>query len=125
LARDSYRDTTGDPWDGRTLEWTVGSPAPEHTFTPMPVIREYDAYWYAKLRGETLPTTKEHHAVPIARDSILPLFIAASLGVLAICLIYHLFIWAFIPGAMVFVLFIIRSFTDERKDFYGKEVSSE
>src|SRR5699024_9713508 len=77
-----------DPWDARTLEWTVASPAPEHTFSPMPVIGEFDAFWYAKQRGETLKTTTNHRAAPIAKDSLLPFLIASSLGVLGICLIY-------------------------------------
>src|SRR5699024_8966311 len=29
-----------DPWDGRTLEWTVDSPVPEETFTPMPIVED-------------------------------------------------------------------------------------
>lgn len=115
---------SGDPWDGRTLEWTVDSPSPEETFTPMPVVEEFDPFWYAKRRRESLKTTTNHRTGPIAKDSILPILMASSLGVLAMFMMYKLFILAFIPGGLFFVFMIIRACTDERADVYGKGVSS-
>jgi len=112
-----------DPWDGRTLEWTVASPSPEETFKPMPVVEEMDPFWYAKLRDEKIKTTEDHRASPIAKDSILPLLIGVSLGLLGICLIYQIYFIAIIPGVLVFVLMIIRALTDERKEYYKEEVT--
>src|SRR5699024_11502441 len=43
-----------DPWNGRTLEWTVASPPAEETFNPMPVVTESDAFLYAKQSGNPL-----------------------------------------------------------------------
>jgi cytochrome aa3-600 menaquinol oxidase subunit 1 len=45
-------DTTGDPWDGRTLEWAVPSPAPVYNFARIPVVARRDAWWDMKRRGE-------------------------------------------------------------------------
>lgn len=112
-----------DPWDGRTLEWNVASPSPEETFKPMPVVEEMDPFWYAKLRDEKIKTTEDHRASPIAKDSILPLLIGVSLGLLGICLIYQIYFIAIIPGVLVFVLMIIRALTDERKEYYKEEVT--
>lgn len=112
-----------DPWDGRTLEWTVASPSPEETFKPMPVVEEMDPFWYAKLRDEKIKTTEDHRASPIAKDSILPLLIGVSLGLLGVCLIYQIYFIAIIPGVLVFVLMIIRALTDERKEYYKEEVT--
>src|SRR3546814_14985121 len=36
--RDALRDPTGDPWDGRTLEWATRSPPPDYTFPSTPVV---------------------------------------------------------------------------------------
>ncbi len=113
-----------DPWNGRTLEWTVASPVPEETFTPMPVIQEFDAFWYAKVRGEKLPTTAEHRAAPPAEDSLLPLLMAAALGCFGICMIYHWFIAAIGFAAMLFVLMIMRALTDKRDQQERNEVTS-
>ena len=37
-----------DPWDGRTLEWTISSPPPEHNFDRIPVVEHEDDFWYRK-----------------------------------------------------------------------------
>ena len=56
LKRDELRDTTGDPWDGRTLEWATSSPPPAYNFAFTPVVREIDAWWDMKSHGYTRPT---------------------------------------------------------------------
>lgn len=109
-----------DPWDGRTLEWTVDSPSPENTFDPMPVVDNMEPLWEAKKQGTSIRTTKEHRRAPIAKDSILPFVLAMMLGLFGICMIYHWFIAAIIAGAGVFVCFIIRALTDERNKYYEK-----
>ncbi|WP_462409404.1 cbb3-type cytochrome c oxidase subunit I [Neobacillus sp. Marseille-QA0830] len=42
------RDFTGDPWDGRTLEWSIPSPAPSYNFAIIPEVKGRDAWWYKK-----------------------------------------------------------------------------
>ena len=37
-----------DPWDGRTLEWSISSPPPVHNFDEVPVVRRLDDFWYTK-----------------------------------------------------------------------------
>lgn len=49
-----------DPWeDGRTLEWTIPSPAPEYNFKQIPLVRGLDAYWKEKMAGNTEMTPAE------------------------------------------------------------------
>jgi cytochrome o ubiquinol oxidase subunit 1 len=53
--RHELRDTTGDPWDGRTLEWATSSPPPPYNFAFTPVVHEGDAWWDMKQCGYQRP----------------------------------------------------------------------
>jgi len=53
--RDKLRDKTGDPWGGRTLEWSTSSPPPDYNFAFTPVVHDSDAWWDMKNRGYTAP----------------------------------------------------------------------
>src|SRR5688572_19224968 len=55
--RKELRDTTGDPWDGRTLEWSTSSPPPAYNFAFTPIIHEGDAWWDMKQRGYQRPVS--------------------------------------------------------------------
>jgi len=55
--REKLRDVTGDPWDGRTLEWATSSPPPAYNFAFTPVIHDGDAWWDMKKRGYARPTS--------------------------------------------------------------------
>jgi len=49
--RERLRDVTGDPWNGRTLEWSTSSPPPDYNFAFTPVVYDNDAWWDMKQRG--------------------------------------------------------------------------
>jgi cytochrome o ubiquinol oxidase subunit 1 len=55
--RDRVRlaDLTGDPWDGRTLEWSTSSPPPAYNFAFTPIVHELDAWTDMKRRGYVRP----------------------------------------------------------------------
>lgn len=46
--RDEYQDLTGDPWDGRTLEWATSSPPPVYNFADIPIVKDIDDFWEMK-----------------------------------------------------------------------------
>ena len=50
-TREQRRDLTGDPWDGRTLEWATSSPPPPYNFAVLPRVETIDAFWEMKRRG--------------------------------------------------------------------------
>ena len=55
--REELRDTTGDPWNGRTLEWSTSSPPAEYNFAFTPLVRDHDAWSDMKKRGYSRPLT--------------------------------------------------------------------
>ncbi|RUL64596.1 cytochrome o ubiquinol oxidase subunit I [Dyella dinghuensis] len=48
MRREKLRDVTGDPWGGRTLEWSTSSPPPKYNFAFTPQIHDADAWWQMK-----------------------------------------------------------------------------
>ncbi|CAN5131801.1 cytochrome o ubiquinol oxidase subunit I [soil metagenome] len=55
--REALRDATGDPWNGRTLEWATSSPPPDYNFAFTPVVHDGDAWADMKARGYQRPTS--------------------------------------------------------------------
>ncbi|WP_105439845.1 cytochrome o ubiquinol oxidase subunit I [Neorhizobium sp. T25_13] len=55
MRRDELRETSGDPWDGRTLEWSTSSPPPDYNFAFTPVVHDHDSWYDMKLRGYERP----------------------------------------------------------------------
>ncbi len=75
------KNAPNDPWDdGRTLEWTIPSPAPEYNFAQTPLVRGYDAYWKEKQDGHTSMTPAEPIGpIHMPSPSILPFFMGLGL----------------------------------------------
>jgi cytochrome o ubiquinol oxidase subunit 1 len=55
VKRKQLADTTGDPWNGRTLEWSTSSPPPAYNFAITPVVHDLDAWYDMKARGYERP----------------------------------------------------------------------
>ncbi|KQN16135.1 cytochrome o ubiquinol oxidase subunit I [Sphingomonas aurantiaca] len=55
--REKLADLTGDPWNGRTLEWATSSPPPEYNFAFTPVVHDLDAWYDMKDRKHVRPLT--------------------------------------------------------------------
>src|SRR6476619_638566 len=53
LRRERLRDTTGDPWNGRTLELSTSSPPPAYNFAFTPIVHEADAWHEIEQHGHT------------------------------------------------------------------------
>jgi len=79
--RKKNRDTTGDPWNGRTLEWAIPSPPPIYNFALIPSVKERDPFYEMKKRGETLSTNRSHYKdIHLPKNSSVPPII----GILAL-----------------------------------------
>jgi cytochrome c oxidase subunit 1 len=95
-----------DPWDGRTLEWAIPSPAPEHNFDYVPVVTDLDDFWHKKYQtDETGKLRKVANGNDIAQKgdqhphlpsaSYWPIVLAAGLPLIALGLIYNLWLSGF------------------------------
>jgi cytochrome c oxidase subunit I len=82
-----------DPWNGRTLEWSLPNPVPSYNFPAIPIIPGRDAWWLHKY-GETYQTiVYEHdisaHAIHMSSQSWWPLVGGIGLLVFGVCMVIH------------------------------------
>jgi cytochrome o ubiquinol oxidase subunit 1 len=111
--RKENRDLTGDPWDGRTLEWSISSPAPEYNFAVIPTVHSRDAFWVAKQSGKTPVHAYEDIHVP--KNTPLGMFIAAGSFLVGFGIIWHIWVLA-IAGLVSVIFFIILRSMDENTE---------
>jgi cytochrome o ubiquinol oxidase subunit 1 len=100
--RDQLRDTTGDPWNGRSLEWATASPPPTFNFAVLPNVQGQDPYWTVKQRAiATQRLSEEPHYQDIEMPTNSPTgFITAFFATLTgFALIWH--IWWMVALGLV------------------------
>ena len=111
-------DSTGDPWNGRTLEWSVPSPAPHYNFAITPVVTDRDQFWVDKqklLDGNPLPH-REYVDIELPRNSGLGIIIA-GLGFLACFgLIWHIW-WLVVIGLVGVVVGVAVRGSDDDTEY--------
>ena len=73
-------DAPADPWDGRTLEWTIPSPPPEYNFRLTPLVRGLDPFWKEKMAGnKTMTAAEPLGPIHMPSNSILPFVMSLGL----------------------------------------------
>jgi cytochrome o ubiquinol oxidase subunit 1 len=104
-TRDRRRDLSGDPWNGRTLEWSTASPPPSYNFAVLPQVESLDAFWAAKQRG---PQTAAGHyeSIEVPRNSPNGFVTAFFAVVTGFALVWHIW-WMAILGLACAVLTLL------------------
>src|SRR5262249_649832 len=110
--REALRDTTGDPWDGRSLEWATASPPPVFNFACMPDVTGEDAYWSMKRRvraeGAKEPDYKPIEMPRNSPTGFVCAFFATFVGFAMIWHIWWIVILGLIGAYTTFVVFAWR-----------------
>lgn len=105
-------DTTGDPWDGRTLEWSTPSPAPFYNFAVIPEVKGLDAFWEMKKSGEAFKKPK-FEDIHVPKNTASGIIVAGFCLILGFAMVWHIFWLAGIAFIGALVTFIIRVFDEE------------
>ncbi|MDQ0009139.1 cytochrome o ubiquinol oxidase subunit 1 [Luteibacter jiangsuensis] len=111
--RDELRDVTGDPWHGRTLEWSTSSPPPEYNFAFTPIIHESDAWWDMKERNAGR-RTDGYLPIHMPKNTSAGIIIAGFAFVLGFAMIWHMFLIAGIAFVALLVTAIGHTFNYKR-----------
>ena len=96
-SRARNRDTTGDPWDGRTLEWSTPSPPPPWNFTHLAQVERGDAYWAAKKGAAASAEQRTVGPMHVPRNSPTGVLMALFAVILGFALIWHIW-WLAVIG---------------------------
>jgi cytochrome o ubiquinol oxidase subunit 1 len=117
-TRDRRRDVTGDPWDGRTLEWLTLSPPPHYNFAVLPDVHGEEAYWHRKqLAIERAKLIPEPFYQPIEMPLNTPtgVIVAFFASVCGFALIWYIW-WLAIVGLIgAFAVFVWYAWQDEHE----------
>jgi cytochrome o ubiquinol oxidase subunit 1 len=116
LRRDKLRDTTGDPWGARTLEWSTSSPPPDYNFAFTPRVHDNDAWADMKANGYTRP---QDGFVPIhmPKNTGAGFIIAALSAVIGFGLIWQMWLLAG-AGFVALMAAIITHTFNYKRDYY-------
>jgi cytochrome o ubiquinol oxidase subunit 1 len=119
-TRQSRRDRTGDPWNGRTLEWSTASPPPAYNFAVLPQVDSLDAFWAMKQRGQVVPAER-YESIEMPSNSANGFVTAFFAVVTGFAMIWHI-AWLAILGLVCAVLTLLAFGWVERHE---QEVSGE
>ncbi|HEY0205247.1 MAG TPA: cytochrome o ubiquinol oxidase subunit I [Acetobacteraceae bacterium] len=113
--RDSLRDETGDPWNGRSLEWATSSPPPAFNFAVLPEVSGEDAYWGIKesaRRDAVLGEEPDYVDIEMPRNSATGVTCAFFATILGFALIWHIWWMAALGLVCAFATFVVFAWRD-------------
>jgi len=113
-TREQRRDLTGDPWNGRTLEWSTSSPPPAYNFAVLPRVETIDAFWHMKRTGRA-PIEPVYEDIEMPRNSPTGFITAFFAVVTGFALIWHIW-WMVILGVLpAAVTVLVFGWSDDRE----------
>jgi cytochrome o ubiquinol oxidase subunit 1 len=117
VQRKAHLDTTGDPWNGRTLEWSTLSPAPAYNFAVLPEVHGRDAFWEMKQDKDTKPLAPQYEGFYMPKNTGAGMIIAGFAFLTGFACIWHL--WWLVPVGVfgMIACLIIRASSDDTEEY--------
>lgn len=118
IYREKYRDLTGDPWNGRTLEWSTPSPAPFYNFSTIPVVDERDAFWVEKQRKQSQPaTTISYQDIHLPSNTAVGLIVGVLGGVFGFAITWHI-TWLMLVSLLGIIVTVVKKSFDLKTEYH-------
>ncbi|CAD6554792.1 Cytochrome bo(3) ubiquinol oxidase subunit 1 [Paraburkholderia hiiakae] len=111
--REANRDVTGDPWDGRSLEWSTSSPAPFYNFAVLPEITSMEQHWDNKEAGRAYVQPRKYEDIHMPRNTGAGFIIAAFSLLFGFAIVWHMWLFAAVGIAGMIVTFIVRTYNQD------------
>ena len=114
--RESLRDLTGDPWNGRTLEWSTSSPPPPYNFAFTPIVHDRDAWMDMKQRGYVRPQSG-FNRIHMPKNTATGVILSGLCLVCGFGLVWHIW-WMAASTFVALVAVAIRHTFNYHRDYY-------
>lgn len=109
-------DLTGDPWNGRTLEWTISSPPPVYNFAVIPEVTDRDDFWVKKEKGEAYQRPQTYSDIHMPKNVPWGVYIGIASFFLGFGLIWYIW-WMAILGALGILATMIAQGNDDDTEY--------
>jgi cytochrome o ubiquinol oxidase subunit 1 len=113
--RQELRDETGDPWNGRSLEWATSSPPPAFNFAVLPRVEGTEAYWSMKQRARQqtgLGEEPRYTDIEMPRNSPTGLICAFFATLMGFALIWHIWWMVALAAVGAYATFVVFAWRD-------------
>jgi cytochrome o ubiquinol oxidase subunit 1 len=114
--RDSLRDETGDPWNGRTLEWSTSSPPPKYNFAFTPRVYDLDAWWHMKSNGFKR-AGEGFLPIHMPKNTAAGMVISGLSAAFGFAMVWHMWLIGGLAFAALMIAIIAHTFNYKR-DYY-------
>jgi cytochrome o ubiquinol oxidase subunit 1 len=111
--RQELRDLSGDPWNGRTLEWLTSSPPAPYNFAVLPDVRDVDALYEMKARGVAWQRPQRYEDIEMPQNSAAGVVLGALAFLLGFAMVWQIWWLAIACGLGAALTVIVRSSDDE------------
>lgn len=115
--REKNRDLTGDPWDGRSLEWATTSPPPFYNFAVVPHISSLEQHWEDKQTGRANSRPERYEDIHMPRNTGAGVIISAFGLLLCFGLVWHMWLLSIVGLVGIVGTFLVRAY-DQDVDYY-------
>ena len=111
--RNETLDLSGDPWNGRSLEWATSSPAAPYNFAVLPKVESRDAWWDMKRRGVVYERPEKYEDIVMPKNTYAGLVIGVAAGVFGFAAIWWMWWLAGLSLAVIAATIIYRASDDD------------
>ena len=105
-------DVTGDPWEGRTLEWSTSSPPPFYNFAVVPYVDGIDAYHGQKQRGLKAPA--RYAPIHMPSNTSTGVLMGAFITVMGFAFVWHIWWMATFGLIATIAAFVVHASRDDQ-----------